>query len=72
MGLAGKPEHPEAFVRFTVDHVGSSGETDVYLARETWEGMHGDGNHRPGTDRLEVLLPGYGRFWLRFECPASD
>lgn len=66
MGLAGKPEHPEAFVRFTVDHVGSSGETDVYLARETWEGM------QPETDRLEVLLSGYGQFWLRFECPVSD
>ena len=59
MGLAGKPEHPEAFLGFTVDYIGGSGETNVYLAREIWESME------PGTDRLEVLLPGYGQFWLR-------
>ena len=55
-----------------MDRVGSSGETDVFLAREIWEGLHGDANHCPQTDRLEVLLPGYGRFWLRFERPTSD
>ena len=64
--------HPEAFVRFTVDQVDSSGKTEVYLPSEIWESMHGDECHRLDADRLEVLMPGYGRFWLRFERPPSD
>jgi hypothetical protein len=63
-GLAGEPEHPEAFVRFSIDQVGSSDKTEVYLAPDIWANMQ--------TDRLEVLLPGHGRFWLRFERPADD
>ena len=84
MGLAGRPEHADAFVRFAVTPVSGPGKTDVYLAREVWEAMHGDdahrgddahsreGGHRQGTDRLEVLLPGYGLCWLRFEWLADD
>jgi hypothetical protein len=66
VGLAGKPEHPEAFVRFAVDQDGESGKTEIYLAREIWEGI------QPKVDRLEVLLPGYGTFGLCFEGAARD
>ena len=71
-------------MRFSVEPSSGSGKTDVYLAREMWEDMQSDdlcrrddlhrrdGSHRPGTGRLEVLLPGYGLHWLRFEWPAGD
>ena len=49
-----------------VDQDGESGKTEIYLAVEIWEGM------QPGVDRLEVLLPGYGTFGLRFEGAARD
>lgn len=53
-----------------MDEGQGSGETEIYVAREIWEGMRDDGNHR--LDRLEVLLPGYGQFGLRFEQPADE
>jgi hypothetical protein len=59
-------------VCFSVELSSGSGKSDVYLAREIWEEMHSDGSHSPGTGRLEVLLPGYGRYWLRFEWPVDD
>ncbi len=34
-------------MRFSVEPTGGSGETDVYLAREIWEGMHSDDVHIP-------------------------
>jgi hypothetical protein len=49
-----------------VDQDGESGKTEIYLAGEIWEGM------QPEVDRLEVLLPGYGTFGLRFEGTARD
>ncbi len=57
---------------FSVAPSDGLGEANIYLALEIWEGMRCDEGHHPGTGRLEVLLPGYGLYWLRFEWPAGD
>jgi len=55
----------------SIEPSSGSGKTDIYLAREIWEEMCGESSHPPGIGRLEVLLPGCGRYWLRFELPAD-
>jgi len=55
VGLAGRPEEPDAFVAFEAEGV------DVYVARDIWDQLAG----RAG--RLHVLMPGYGMAWFRFD-----
>jgi len=58
VGLAGKPEHPEAFIRFQADGV------DIYLAHDLLASLE------PGTGRLLVHFPGYDNAWLCFQSTA--
>ena len=55
MGLARRPEEPDAFVASRAEGA------DIYVARDIWEQLTN------GAGRLHVLMPGHGMACFRFE-----
>jgi hypothetical protein len=54
----GKPENEQDYIRFMAEDI------EVYLSKETWEGLD------PKATELRFAIPGYGRFYLKFNSPA--
>ena len=60
MGLAGRPDEPDAFRAFRAEGV------DIYVARDIWEQVVSeDASLR--AHRLRALMPGYGMACFRLE-----
>lgn len=60
MGLAGRPEEPDAFLAFRAEGV------DIYVARDVWEEVVAEVGHMRAY-RLRALVPGYDMAWFRFK-----
>jgi len=50
----GKPENEEDYIHFMAEDI------EVYLSKEIWEGLD------PKATELRFAIPGYGRFYLKF------
>ena len=55
----GKPESEQDYIRFVAEDI------EVYLSKEIWEGLG------PKATELRFAIPGYGRFYLKFD-PADE
>ena len=51
----GKPENEQEYICFMAEDI------EVYLSKEIWEGL------KPEATELRFAIPGYGRFYLKFE-----
>ena len=55
----GKPENEQDYIRFMAEDI------EVYLSKETWEELD------PKATELRFAIPGYGRFYLKFNPARS-